>query len=233
MDKGEPVLRFLGSTSTQGAAFSQPSEGALNNPTAGRELGFTRNRAAFKQGFVATTTMFDMGHIAFLLDKVVDISKIIAFVQAQVLCDALRVRARHDNRKDDLIDQPLVMNVRAGNIGRQRRTTAIDQNMDFAAAFATVNRTFAGVCAAQRRRTRRAVDSLPSPVDTPSLPLEFDKRPHQTLKHPHALPFLKSLMNRGAASAKPIAVYGLPLATCPQHIPYPIDDPPIFGSLAA
>jgi hypothetical protein len=233
LDKGEPVLGFLGPTSTQSTAFGQPTEGALNDPTASGELGFAGNRTTFKEGFVATATMFDMSHIAFLLDKLVNIGKIIAFVQAQMLFDVLGVRAWHHHRKDDFIAQPFVMNIRASKINAQWRTAAIDQNVDFAAAFATVDRAFAGGTSAQRGWTRFAVDSLPRPVDTPSVLIELDQLPHQTRKAPIPLPLLKTLMKGRATHAKPVSMHSLPLAARPQHIPYPVHAPSIFGSLAA
>ncbi len=163
MDKGQPVFRFLAPTDTQATTFSQPTEGALNDPAPGRELGFTGARTVLKDRFTPTTAMFNVGHIPFLLDKLEDIGAVIALVKTPMLLDGIRVRAWHNNRDDHLIDQPLVMRVRAGNVDRQRSATPIDQNMNFTAALAAVYRTLACVFATQRGWTGFAIDFFFNP----------------------------------------------------------------------
>jgi len=232
LDKGEPILRFLGPASTQAAPFGKPAEGAFDDPAASRELSFTWNWTAFKERFIAPTAMFDMGHIAFLLNKVMDIGKVITFIQTQMLLNFSRVRSRHNDRHDHLINQPFVMDVCTRHIHGQGCASAIDQDMEFATPLAAVNWTLARVDTAQRSRARLAVDGLPPPLNASPLLVERDKFTHQALKHTALLPFLKALMKGAAAHAKPFPMHRFPLATRPQHVPNPIDDPSIFRSFA-
>src|SRR5258707_15545274 len=114
--------------------------------------------------------MFDMCDIAFLLNKVMNIRKVIAPVQAHVLLNSIAIGTRQDNGNDHFIDQPFIMGIGTRYINRQWSTSAIYQNMYLTAAFGSVHRTLARFLTTQRRWTRFAVNGLPSPSDsTPSL----------------------------------------------------------------
>src|SRR5579859_1129010 len=142
-------------------------------------------------------------------------------------------RARHHDGKDDFIHQPFVMNIGSGNVHSQRRTTSIHQDMNLTASLGSVNRTFTGILPAQRSRSAFAVNGLPSPCYPSSSPIEAHKLPHQTLENPLLLPFLEARMECATAYPKPLSMHRFPLATRPQHIPYPIDDPSVTSSLAS
>src|SRR5579859_3132587 len=142
-------------------------------------------------------------------------------------------RARHQDGKDDFIHQPFVMNIGSSNVHSHRRTTSIHQNMNLTASLGSVHRTFTGILPAQRSWSAFAVNGLPLPCYPSSSPIEAHKLPHQTLENPLLLPFLETRMQRAAAYPKPVSMHRFPLATCPQHIPYPIDDPSVLGSLSS
>jgi hypothetical protein len=63
--------------------------------------------------------------------------------------------------------------------------------------------------------------------------IELRHLPHDGGKHSTRLPFLKTVMQGGAAHAEPVSVHGFPLAACPQHIPNPIECGSVIGSLAS
>jgi len=65
------------------------------------------------------------------------------------------------------------MAVRTGNKHGQWRTPVIDQQMNFAALFASVRRITPRFFAAQRRGTTSAVNCLPVPFDFAFLGIEL------------------------------------------------------------
>jgi hypothetical protein len=232
LNERQPVFGFLTPTDAQATTFRQPTEGTLNDPTPGRELGFAWHGAVLKDRFTAATAMFNVRHIAFLFDKLMDIRKVIAFIKTHMLLDLYGIRSRHNNRDNHFIDQPLVMGVRARNIDSQGSAAPIHENVDFTASLAAVHRTFAGIFASQRRWTRFAIDGLPRPLDTSALVIKLRELPHQTLKYATVLPFLKTVMDRRTTHAKPVLVDCFPLATCPQHIPDPIHHSSVIRSFS-
>src|SRR5260221_5218373 len=232
LNERQPIFRFLGPTSTQAATFSQPTESAFNDPTSGRELGFAGNRTGFKDRFSATATMFNVGHITFLLDELMHIWKIIASIQTHMLLNLIRVRAGHDDGDNHFIDQPFVVDVGSRDVHCQRRATPVHENVNFAAALAAVYRTLARVGTAQWRWTRYAVDSLPCPFNPSSLLVKTDEFAHQLLEDAALLPFLKTLMQGAATHSKPAPMNRFPLATRPHHIPNPIHHLSVIRSLS-
>lgn len=232
MNEGQPVFGFLTPADAQTTAFGKPTEGALHDPAAGRELRFTRDGALLKDRFTTPPTMFDMSNITFLLDKLMDIRKIIAFIKTHVLFDCLRLRTWDDNRDDDFIDQPFVMDIGSSNVGGQGCATSIHQKMNFAAALGSVYRTFTRIIAAQWGWTRFAINGLPGPLDTSLSFVKLRKFTHQTLKNAALLPFLKTVMDRRTTYPEPVPMYRFPLTTCPQHIPYPVYYATIVGAFS-
>src|SRR5262249_10254202 len=142
LNESQPIAWFLGPAGAKAATLCQPTQRALHHPPTSRKLGFTRDRTVFNNGFVATTAMFDMGHIAFLLDKLMDIRKVIAFVKTHMLLNVGWVRPRGNNGNDDLIDQPFIMLISSRNVHRQGGTALIDQNMNFATTFGSIDGAF-------------------------------------------------------------------------------------------
>lgn len=60
---------------------------------------------------------------------------VVPFVEAQVLGAARAARRSQDNRIERLPDEPLVVDVRAGDLGGQRNAAAVGQDVAFDAAF--------------------------------------------------------------------------------------------------
>jgi hypothetical protein len=232
LNECQPVFRFLRPAGANTAAFCQPTEGAFDDPTARRELGFARDGTILDNGFIATTAMFDMSNIAFLFDKLMDIGKVVAFVKTQVLLDLGWVRPRCNNGNDNLIDQPLIMLIGSRDIDRQRRTTRIHQEVNFAASFSSVYRTLARRLTTQRRWTGFAINGLPRPSNAAPLVIKLGKLAHQSVKNTALLPFLEAVMDSGATHPEPRPLHRFPLATCPQHIPYSVYHSPVVGSFS-
>src|SRR5258708_7526246 len=126
-----------------------------------------------------------------------DIGKVIAFVQTPRLLNGLWIRARHDNRHDDLVNPPFIVRVRASTVNRQRRTTSIHPDMEFRATLGSVYWTRACVFATPRGWTRLAMDGLPGPLDPWTRLVKLGAFAHQALKNAALSPFLKPTMPRG------------------------------------
>lgn len=105
--------------------------------------------------------------------------------------------------------------------------------MDFASAFAAIHRASARCLAAQRRGAGFAISGLPRPFDMPLVVIEPCHFAHDRLEHAAGYPFLEALMQRTAAHAKPLPMDGFPLATCPQHVPYPIQYRAVIHTLSS
>ncbi len=58
-----------------------------------------------------------------------DISIIVAFVEAQVLGASWATRTAQHNRVERVRDEPLVMDIRAGDLGRKRHATTIGEDV--------------------------------------------------------------------------------------------------------
>src|SRR5437016_5010126 len=139
-----------------------------------------------------------------------DIRKVIAFVRQRCLFNLIRVGSRNNYRDDQLIDQPFVMDVGTGNVHGQGRTSSIHQQVNFATALATVNRTLARVGTPQWCGTRFAVNGLPSPLDTSSAFIKTHKLPHQALKNTALLPLLETGVKCATAYSKPVLAHSFP-----------------------
>jgi hypothetical protein len=125
---------------------------------------------------------------------------------------------------DQIIQRPFVMLVSSCNPRRQRSTSLIHQDMDFAAQFSPVGGVRTGVTASQRRSTRTAVHRLPSPTDTLPATIKSYHRPENGLPDALLPPGLKTFMQNTTGNPKPTGVQRFPLAACSQHKPNTIQN---------
>jgi hypothetical protein len=223
LNQGQPILDFLTPTHAQTAAFSQPTESPLNDPAACGELGFARHGTILNRWFTSAATVFDMGNIAFLFNKLMDIIIIIAPVHADMLFTVCGVRTRDHYRDNQVIRRPFIMRIGARDVNGQRRTAFIDQQVNLAALFASVRRIAACGVTAQRSRTAFTINRLPFPFDLAFLGIEFHHDLHNPVKNAKLLPGLESFMQGTAAHAEPVPMNRFPLTAGPQHIPNPIE----------
>jgi len=228
LDQSTPVFDLLAPAGAKAASFDQPAEGALNNPAAGRETNFTRNETFFDKWLTAFTLVLDMDDITSLLDKAMNIWKIVTSVYAQML---LGRGARDNNRDNQVIRRPFVMAISASHQDRQGCTPLVYQYMDFTASFAAIHGIFARISSSQRRRTRFAVDSLPLPFDMTLASIEPHHLLHDRREQSAALLFLKAVMQGAATHPKPVFMHRLPLTACPQHIPHTVQHSLVVSSL--
>jgi len=230
LNERQPVLRFLTPASANTAAFAKPADGAFDDPAASRIMFFAGHGTFLDDRLIAPATMFDMGDIAFVFNKLMNIIVVVAFVSTEMLFDLLRVWPLDHNRYNQVIRRPLVMLVRACDVQRQRRTPLVNQQVDFAAAFAAIHRAFTCFQSSQWRRTRLAIHRLPLPLDFPLSSVEVDHRLHYPLEDTGLLPALETFVQDAAAHTEPPTLDGLPLAACPQHIPDPIPNCPVIDT---
>jgi hypothetical protein len=229
LDKGKPIVGFLAPTNAKAATFSEPSESALDHPSSSGKAGLAGDGTSFNERFISFAPMLDVSDITFLLDKVMNIGKVIASVSTQML---LGVGTRHDNRDNQVICRPLVVDVGASDKDCQRRTTSVYQNMNLTATFATIYRAFTRSVPAQWSGAGFGIQRLPLPFDMPLAMVELHHLLHDGGEYPSVLPVLKALMQGRAAHPEPVSMDCLPLATCPQNVPNPIQNRSVICSLA-
>jgi hypothetical protein len=73
---------------TVGPTFGQPAQGSFHHPVAGWELGLAWDRALLYFRFISQSPRLDVRDVAVLADKLMDIIKMIAFIQAGMLLAA-------------------------------------------------------------------------------------------------------------------------------------------------
>jgi hypothetical protein len=227
LNKGQPILDFLAPAHAQAAAFGQPTECPFDDPTACRIAGFTGYWAFFDFRFTAPPPMFDMSDVPFMFHKLIHVIIIVAFIGAQMLFNALRVRSRDHNRDNQLVSRPLIMFIRPRHVDGQWRTALVHQEMDFAPPFAPIRRVGARLLPAQGGGAGFAVDGLPCPLDLAFLGIELNHDRHDLVEKAPLLPALEAFMQHTAAYAEPLPMNCLPLTACPQHIPDPVEHRPI------
>lgn len=165
--------------------------------------------------------MLDVPGIALLLNKLMDIFKIIAFIRTHMLN---RSRSSHHNLQDQIIQRPFVMHIGSRDPHGQWSAALIHQKMDLAAGFGSIGRIITRICAAQRRWTRTAVHRLPFPQDVFLPTIKAQHRAEELIPKAQPLPGLKAFMQDTAGDTEPIFVNGFPLAARPEDIPEAIQD---------
>ncbi len=230
LDEGQPILRLFAPSDTDTASSAEPTESALDNPATGRIAQFAGDGTLFDLGLISPAPVLDMRNILLLFNDLMDVVVIVAFVGAQMLLDLLRVGPFNHNRDDEIIRRPLVMLVGCGDVDREWGTLLVNQQVDFAAAFAPICWISACFYASQRRWTRFAVNRLPRPANRLSAGIEHSHLRHKGLKDPPLAPSLEPFVQSTAAHPEPFPVNGLPLTACPHDIPDTIQDRPIIGT---
>ena len=114
----------------QSAEAVVPGVGALHHPAARLPLD------AAEQGFL--TAASDVGGDPSDADGGLGVLEVVAFVEAQVLGPAWASRRAHDHRVERLSNQPLVVDVGAGDLGGQRNAAPVGQDVPLYAALRTI-----------------------------------------------------------------------------------------------
>ena len=225
LHKGQPILAFLAPPGANTTPFGQPSQRPFHDPTPRWVLLLFRN--GFRQRLAAAPSMGDMFLIIGFGNEKMDIVEIIPFVQTEMLFFR---RAGDHNRKDQVIDRPLIMFVSTGKMNCQRSTALVNQDMNLGPAFTAVGGIASSSFSTKRSGHRFAVDSLPFPAN-PALPIvKANQRLQDLFPDTLLLPGLEPFMQDTAGDAEPIAMDGFPLAACPQNVPEAVDDGPIVSS---
>ena len=228
LNKGEPILRLFAPAGADTATFCQPAERALHDPTTGRV--FMVIWYWLGQRFASAPAVADVALVVGLRHQLVDVSRIICFVQAQVL---FACWSGDNNREDEVVHRPFIVLISTTDVDRQWCPSFVDQDMHFGPTLASVCWIRPCGLSAPRRGDRFAVDGLPLPTYSPLARIETNQTPHNLLPDTLLLPRLESLVQHTAGDAEPLTVNGFPLATSPQHVPDAINDSPVVGTRPA
>ena len=133
LNEGKPVLRIFAPASADTAAFCQPAKRALHDPTTGWMLLIIQNRLG--QWFTSSSTVTNMALILGFRNQLVDISRVICFVQAQVL---FACWAGNNNGEDEIVHGPFIVLIRAGDINRQWGPSFVDQDVHLGPTLASI-----------------------------------------------------------------------------------------------
>lgn len=109
-----------------------PSVGALHHPAAGLALD------AAEQGLFATTA--DVGCDSAGPDGSLRVGVVVSLVEAEVLGTTRAARCTQHHRIESLGNEPLVVDVGAGDLGGQRDAAPVGQNVPLDAAFRAIRR---------------------------------------------------------------------------------------------
>ncbi len=104
-----------------------PGVGALDHPAAGPALD------AAEQGLLAAAP--DVRRDPASPDGCLGVLVVVPFVEAEVLRAARSARGAEDHCIERLPHEPLVVDIRAGDLGGQRNAAAVRQDVAFDAAF--------------------------------------------------------------------------------------------------
>ena len=108
----------------------QPAEGALHHPAAGLALDAAEQRLLSPAPDVGRDPASSDGRLRVLV--------VVPLVEAEVLGAAGAAWGTENHRVERLADQPLVVDVRAGDLGGQRNATPVGQDVAFDAAFRAI-----------------------------------------------------------------------------------------------
>ena len=111
----------------QAAEAVVPGVGALHDPPARLALNAAQQRLLPAASDVRDDPAGSHGRLG--------VRVVVALVQAEVLGAAWAARRASDHRVEGLADEPLVVDVGAGDLGGQRDTPTVGQNVAFDAAF--------------------------------------------------------------------------------------------------
>jgi hypothetical protein len=225
LHKGQPIRCFLAPTSANTASFRQPAQGALDHPAAWRMPFFIRDW--LRGWFAATTAMSNMSLIMSLSQLLVNIKRIIRFVQTQVL---LAGWTSNDNGDNEVSDRPFIMAVGSAQLHGQRCTSLINQDVNLGSLFAAVGGVAPGCLPAQWSRNSFAVHRLPFPADVPLTSVEAYHLLQQLVPDASALPALEALVQDTAGDTEPVTMDSFPLTACPEDIPDTIDNSAVVRS---
>ena len=224
LHKGQPIFAFLGPSGANTAPLSQPTKCPFHDPSSCWMFLVFRNW--FWQGFAATPSVSNVFLIIGFGNKMVDIVKIIPFIQTKML---FFCRTWNHNGENKVINRPFVVLVSAGKMHGQRCASLIDQDMDLGTAFTSVSGIASRCFSAQRCRDRFAVDRLPFPTNS-ALPIV---KANHRLQHPVPdtllLPGLEPFVQNTAGNAEPSSMDCFPLAASPQNVPEAVDNCPIVS----
>ena len=219
LNKGEPILRLLAPTSADATALGQPTQGALNHPAPRGMPLLLRDR--LWQSFASPPAVADVTLIVGLCHHQVNISRVIGFVQAQVL---LACGTFDHHREDKVIQRPFIMLISAAGVKGQWCAPPVNQDMHFGSTLAPVCGIRACLLLTQRSRNSFTVCGLPLPKDTPLTSIEAGHGAKELVKDALSLPGLEALMEDAAGNTEPVPMYCIPLAASPQDIPDAVDD---------
>src|SRR5512133_1832432 len=105
----------------------------------------------------------------------VDVVEVVALVETQIRRPTRPPRRSHDNGIDRGDGSTLVVDVRGGDLGRERHTSAVGEDVTLDARLASVRRVGAGRVAALGSLHDRAVQRRPLPVDSAHVVVELDE----------------------------------------------------------
>ena len=228
LNKGEPIVRLFAPAGADATLFCQPAKRALHNPTTGRV--FMVIWYWLWQRFASASAVADVALVVGLRHQLVDVSRIVCFVQAQVLFTCW---SGDDNREDEVVHRPFIVLIGTADIDRQWCPSFVDQDVHFGPTLASVGWITPCGLSAQRRGERFTVDGLPLPAYPPLARIETNQAPHNLFPDTLLLPRLESLVQHTAGDAEPFSVNSFPLATSPQHVPDAIDDGSVVGTRPA
>ena len=120
----------------QAAEAVVPGVGALHHPAARLALHAAEQRLLAAAPDVGCDPASPNGSLR--------IGVVVALVEAEVLRSAGAARRAHDHRVEGLGNEPLVVDVGAGDLGGQRDAASVGQDVAFDATFRAIRRVGAG-----------------------------------------------------------------------------------------
>jgi hypothetical protein len=219
LNKGEPILRLLAPASADTTSLSKPAKGALNHPAPRRMPLVFRDR--LRQSLASPPAMADVALIVGLRCQLMNISRVIGFIKAQVL---LACGTFDHHREDKVIQRPFIMLISTTDVKGKRCAPPVNQDMHLGSTLAPVCGIGACLMLTQWSRNSFTIGSLPLPSDTLVAAIEASHAAEQLVKDALSLPGLEALMEDAAGDTEPVLMYCIPLAASPQDVPDAVDD---------
>lgn len=130
VNEGKVVRANSFPANEQAAEAVVPGVGALHHPAAGLALDAAEQRLLSPAPDVGRDPASSDGRLRVLV--------VVPLVEAEVLGAAGAAWGTENHRVERLADQPLVVDVRAGDLGGQRNATPVGQDVAFDAAFRAI-----------------------------------------------------------------------------------------------